>query len=69
VTKEHDRVVLTKAVTGEGLEAGDVGTVVHPYGDGKAYEVEFIKLSPIRNRKSLPGPLRPQPRCAHRAVQ
>jgi len=33
---EHDRVVLTKAVAGEGLEAGDVGTVVHLYGDGKA---------------------------------
>ncbi len=42
--KEHDRVVLTKAVANEGLEAGDVGTVVHLYGDGKAYEVEFVAL-------------------------
>jgi len=42
--KEHDRVVLTKSVANEGLEAGDVGTVVHVYGDGKAYEVEFVAL-------------------------
>jgi hypothetical protein len=43
--KEHDRVVLTKAIAEEGLEAGDVGTVVHLYGDGKAYEVEFVALN------------------------
>ena len=42
--KEHDRVVLTKAVAEGGLEAGDVGTVVHLYADGKAYEVEFVAL-------------------------
>jgi hypothetical protein len=28
----------------EGLEAGDVGTVVHIYKDGQAYEVEFATL-------------------------
>ena len=27
-----------------GLEPGDVGTVVHVYADGKAYEVEFVAL-------------------------
>ena len=42
--REHDRVVLTAAVTKQGLEAGDVGTVVHVYADGKAYEVEFTTL-------------------------
>ncbi|MGO9201195.1 MAG: DUF4926 domain-containing protein [Limisphaerales bacterium] len=42
--KEHERVVLTTPVLAEGLEAGDVGTVVHVYGDGKAYEVEFLTL-------------------------
>ena len=42
--KEHDRVVLTKPVPAEGLEAGDVGTVVHIYRDGLAYEVEFVTL-------------------------
>ncbi|HEY8204855.1 MAG TPA: DUF4926 domain-containing protein [Pyrinomonadaceae bacterium] len=29
--KEHDRVVLTNSVPSEGLEEGDVGTVVHVY--------------------------------------
>jgi len=42
--KEHDRVVLTTPFLGEGLEAGDVGTVVHVYLDGNAYEVEFVTL-------------------------
>ena len=42
--KEHDRIVLKAAITAEGLEAGDVGTVVHIYSDGAAYEVEFTTL-------------------------
>lgn len=42
--KEHERVVLRTAVPAVGLEAGDVGTVVHVYKDGKAYEVEFTTL-------------------------
>ena len=42
--KEHERVVLKSAVPAEGLEAGDVGTVVHIYRDGLAYEVEFTTL-------------------------
>ena len=42
--KEHERVVLKTAVSAEGLEAGDVGTVVHVYRDGRAYEVEFTTL-------------------------
>ena len=42
--KEHDRVVLTFSVPEAGLEAGDVGTVVHVYSDGLAYEVEFVAL-------------------------
>lgn len=44
MTKEHDRVVLTAPVPGHGLKAGDVGTVVHLYEDGLAYEVEFVAL-------------------------
>ncbi len=43
--REHDRVVLKTAVPKEGLKAGDVGTVVHIYHDGKAYEVEFVTLA------------------------
>jgi hypothetical protein len=42
--KEHDRIVLKEALAAAGLEAGDVGTVVHLYHDGKAYEVEFTTL-------------------------
>lgn len=42
--KEHDRIVLKTALPAEGLEAGDVGTVVHLYRDGLAYEVEFTTL-------------------------
>ena len=43
--KEHDRVVLTSPEPSEGLEAGDVGTIVHVYKDGLAYEVEFTTLT------------------------
>lgn len=42
--KEHDRVVLVAGVSTEGLVAGDVGTVVHVYRGGQAYEVEFFTL-------------------------
>ena len=42
--KEHDRVVLLAPVATERLEAGDVGTVVHVYSDGAAFEVEFTTL-------------------------
>jgi Domain of unknown function (DUF4926) len=41
---EHQIVVLTESVPGSGLEAGDVGTVVHVYRDGEAFEVEFVTL-------------------------
>jgi hypothetical protein len=44
IIKEHSRVVLKAPVVAEGLEAGDVGTVVHVYRDGGAYEVEFVTL-------------------------
>jgi len=42
--QEHERVVLTRPVDNEGLTAGDVGTVVHVYRDGLAYEIEFTTL-------------------------
>ena len=41
---EHDRIVLTAPVPKERLEIGDVGTAVHLYQDGKAFEVEFTAL-------------------------
>jgi len=42
--QEHDRVVLAATVPSEGLVEGNVGTVVHVYRDGQAYEVEFTTL-------------------------
>ena len=41
---ELERVVLTASVPKESLETGDVGTVVHVYRDGTAFEVEFTTL-------------------------
>ncbi len=40
--KEHENVVLTADLPSVGLVAGDVGVIVHIYGNGKAFEVEFI---------------------------
>jgi hypothetical protein len=42
--KEHDRVVLKTSVPGQGLKAGDVGTVIHVYKPAAAFEVEFLTL-------------------------
>ena len=42
--KEHDRVVLLKDIPKEGLKTGDVGTVVHLYREGEAFEIEFMTL-------------------------
>lgn len=40
--KEHDIIVLTADIPEDGLESGDVGTIVHIYPDGKALIVEFM---------------------------
>lgn len=42
--QENQRIVLKAPIPNQGLEAGDVGTVVHVYKDGEAYEVEFVAL-------------------------
>ena len=42
---EHDRVVLTEPLEAEGLEAGDIGAIVHVYPQHEAYEVEFVTLT------------------------
>lgn len=41
---EHERVVLNKHIPTLGLEAGDIGTVVHIYKGGATFEVEFVSL-------------------------
>lgn len=43
--REHDCVVLTQDLAEEGLQAGDVGTVVHIHQGGAGYEVEFMTLA------------------------
>ncbi len=43
--QEHDCIVLTEQIPAEGLQAGDVGTVVHIHGDHAGYEVEFMALT------------------------
>ncbi len=42
MVQELDSVVLVQDIPEYGLKAGDVGTVVHVYGNGEGYEVEFI---------------------------
>lgn len=39
---EHSLVVLDREFGHPRLNRGDVGTVVYVYGDGRAYEVEFV---------------------------
>jgi hypothetical protein len=41
---EHALVVLTEDIPAFGLEAGDVGVVVHIHRDDRAYEIEFLSL-------------------------
>ena len=43
--QEHDCIVLTQDLAAEGLQRGDVGTVIHIHGGGAAYEVEFMTLT------------------------
>ena len=42
---EHERIVLTTNLPEQGLQAGDVGTIVHVYSGEQAYEVEFLALT------------------------
>ncbi len=59
--KEHDCAVLTSDLPEQGLQAGDVGTVVHIHRNGAAYEVEFITLTgqTVVVATVLPSQLRP----------
>lgn len=43
--QELERVALTQDLPEHGLSAGDVGMIVHIYGDHKGYEVEFVTFS------------------------
>ena len=58
---EHDCIILTADLPAAGLEAGDVGTVVHVHADDAAYEVEFTTLDgqTVAVTTVLPTQLRP----------
>ena len=59
--REHDCVVLTQDMPDEGLQAGDIGTVVHIHQAGAGYEVEFMTLAgeTVAIATLLPAQLRP----------
>ena len=40
--KELDLVVLNHDIREHQLREGDIGTIVHSYKDGSAFEVEFM---------------------------
>lgn len=40
--RELETIVLRRDLPEHGLEHGDIGTIVHVYRDGSAYEVEFV---------------------------
>lgn len=42
--KELDLVVLERDIDEYGLKRGDIGTIVHCYGDSRAFEVEFATV-------------------------
>ncbi len=42
---EHSRVRLCVPIPSERLRVGALGTVIHVYADGDAYEVEFTRKS------------------------
>lgn len=62
--KEHDRVILTHDLPAEGLQAGDVGTVIHVHARRKAFEVEFVSLTGVT--AAVATVAAPHLRAAHR---
>ena len=54
---EHGCVVLAADLPGEGLRAGDIGTVVHIHRGGAGYEVELMTLDGETVTIATPLPL------------
>ena len=48
--KEHDIITLTTALPQDGLQAGEVGTIVHVHASGKAFAVEICGSRNTRDR-------------------
>ena len=45
MVQELERVALTDDLPQHGLKAGDIGMVVHIYGERQGYEVEFVTVN------------------------
>jgi Domain of unknown function (DUF4926) len=43
--QELERVALTEDLLEHNLKVGDIGMIVHTYGNNKGYEVEFVTLN------------------------
>lgn len=43
--QELERVALTQDLPEHGLKIGDIGMIVHIYGEHRGYEVEFVTLN------------------------
>ena len=43
--QELERIALTQDLPEHGLKVGDIGMILHVYGEHKGYEVEFVTLS------------------------
>lgn len=58
---EHSMVTVTRDIPEQGVHRGDVGTIVHIYPGGAAYEVEFERIEgksvPLATLE--PGDVRP----------
>ncbi len=62
--REHDQVVLTASVSGDGnevLQPGDAGTIIHIHPEGQALVVEFLSLDgeTVAIATVLPSQIRP----------
>ena len=43
--REHDQIVVLQDLADLPVRSGDIGTVVHVYAGGTAFEVEFMSLN------------------------
>ena len=62
---EHERAVLKLDIREHGLKAGDVGTIVQVYEQGKAYEIEFVSLNGKTLAVATTEQQQVRPRSAH----
>ncbi|MFC1816743.1 DUF4926 domain-containing protein [Thermodesulfobacteriota bacterium] len=42
MVKELETIALSRDIPEYGLKAGDIGVVVHCYGEGDTFEIEFV---------------------------